>query len=46
MASKRFKKLIEKNKDLTAESIEKLLSEVKFLVFSGNFLNRLEAIIL
>ena len=29
MASKRFKKLIEKNKDLTAESIEKLLSEVK-----------------
>ena len=29
MASKRFKKLPEKTKDLTAESIEKLLTEVK-----------------
>ena len=29
MASKRFKKLPEKTKDLAAESIEKLLGEVK-----------------
>jgi large subunit ribosomal protein L1 len=29
MASKRFKKLPEKTKDLTAELIEKLLAEVK-----------------
>ena len=29
MASKRFKKLPEKTKDLSAESIEKLLPEVK-----------------
>ena len=29
MASKRFKKLPEKTKDLAAESIEKLLAEIK-----------------
>jgi len=37
MVSKRFKKLPEKTKDLASELIEKLLSDVKFFVFSGSF---------
>ena len=35
MTSKRFKKLPEKTKDLVAESIEKLLAELKKIVLQN-----------
>ena len=48
MASKRYKKLPEKTKDLSAESIEKLLPELKknfpfiFIEFLKKISNKLE----